>query len=190
MLIWFGAPSVNFSRFLLLDRDGVININRADYVKNIEEVEFYPDALEALGILRSRSVGVALVSNQSGIHRGFISWKDFWEMHEGVVRKVESCGGEISAAFYCPHRPDENCECRKPLPEMILSACRFFRISPERTYFAGDRETDVRAAANAGCEGIRICREGIGPSPECCESGARCYEDLLHTVLDLFPESG
>jgi len=190
MLIWFSAPSANNSRCLLLDRDGVLNKNRADYVKNIHEVVFYPDALEALGMLRARGVGVGLVSNQSGINRGLIPWSDFWEMHAGVVRRIEDAGGKISAAFYCPHRPDENCDCRKPHPAMLIAACRFFGASPDRTYFVGDSESDIEAAANAGCTGIRLCREDCRPAAQSREFTAPSYSSLLDAVVELFPEGG
>ena len=73
--------------------------------------------------------------------------------------RVEEYGGSIEAAFYCPHRPDEKCECRKPAPAMILAACRFAGIDPGQTFFIGDSDSDMRAAENAGCPGIRIRRE-------------------------------
>ncbi len=158
MIGWLGSAKPQYSRFLLLDRDGVLNVNRPDYVKSLAEVIFYPDALEALAFVERKSVGVILISNQSGLNRGLIGRDDFWEMHEGVIRRVEECGGAIQAAFYCPHRPDELCECRKPAPAMIFEACRFAGIEPGKTFFIGDSPSDMEAAENAGCQGIRIRR--------------------------------
>ncbi|HYA43871.1 MAG TPA: HAD family hydrolase [Syntrophobacteraceae bacterium] len=184
MLVWLGSPQPRNSRFLLLDRDGVLNEDRPDYVKNFEEVRFYPDALEALRFLRRSGAGVILVSNQAGIGRGLIRWDDFWEIHEGVIRHVEQHGGGIAAAFYCPHRPDDKCECRKPAPAMILVACRFAGIDPCRTFFIGDRESDMKAAENAGCPGIRICR--TSPQNGACASGEPYFTNLLDAVLSIY----
>ena len=85
MLAWLSSPQPEKSRFILLDRDGVLNVNRPDYVKSFEEVCFYPDALEALELLNRNGIGVILISNQSGVNRGLIHWDDFWGTHEGIV---------------------------------------------------------------------------------------------------------
>jgi len=187
MIAWLSSPQPVNSRFLLLDRDGVLNEDRPDYVKNFEEVRFYPDALEALRFLKGNDTGAILVSNQSGVNRGLIRWDDFWATHEGVVRHVEEHGGNIVAAFYCPHRPDEKCECRKPAPAMILAACRFAGIDPCHTFFVGDRESDMKAAENAGCPGIRICRVGdTAAQADECAPGESYFTTLLDAVLSVF----
>jgi len=190
MLVWLSSPQPKNSRFLLLYRDGVLNVDRPDYVKSFEEVCFYQDALKALKLLNCNGIGVILISNQSGINRGLIGWDDFWKTHEGVIRKVEGYGGSILAAFYCPHRPDEKCECRKPEPAMILTACRFAGIDPGQTYFVGDSESDMRAAENAGCPGIRICRSGDAAQIDICTSQQPCFfPTLLDAVLRIYGES-
>ena len=112
MLVWLSSAQPENSRFLLLDRDGILNVDRPDYIKSFEEVCFYGDALEAIKHLNRNDIGVILISNQSGVNRGLISWSDFWGTHEGIIRRVEEYGGSIAAAFYCPHSPDERCECR------------------------------------------------------------------------------
>lgn len=185
MLVWLKSPRTQNREFILLDRDGVFNKNSPEYVKSIAEVHFYPDALEALAILNRKNVSAIVISNQSGINRGLIAWDDFWEMHDGVIHKVEERGGEILAAYYCPHRPDEHCECRKPLPAMILAACRQFLIDPAETSFIGDSETDIQAAQKAGCRAIRLCREGTDQE-DCRESEAPVYSNLLDAVRDLY----
>jgi D-glycero-D-manno-heptose 1,7-bisphosphate phosphatase len=170
-----------------LDRDGVLNVNRPDYVKNFEEVCFYPDSLEALKLLKDNGTGVILISNQSGVNRGLIHWDDFWATHEGVIRQVEEHGGNIAAAFYCPHRPDEKCECRKPAPTMILAACRFAGVDPDRTFFVGDHESDMQAAKNAGCPGILICRAGNATrQTDACASGEPYFTTLLDAVSSIY----
>lgn len=190
MLAWLSSARPKNSRFLLLDRDGVLNVNRPDYVKNFGQLRFYRDALEALAFLNRNDVGVILISNQSGINRGLIRWDDFWETHEGVIRHVEGCGGSIVAAFYCPHRPEENCECRKPAPAMLLAACRFAGIDPDQTSYVGDYESDMKAAENAGCRGIRICRGGDGAPADICASEAPYFPTLLDAVLAVYGKSG
>jgi D-glycero-D-manno-heptose 1,7-bisphosphate phosphatase len=185
MLAWLSSAKPEYGRFILLDRDGVLNVNRPDYVKTLAEVRFYPDALEALAFLEGRGVGVMLVSNQSGINRGLIGWEDFREIHEGVIRRAEGSGGRIQAAFYCPHSPEEKCECRKPAPAMIFSACRHAGIDPGETFFVGDSESDMSAAENARCGGVRIYRgdsEGTGPgAPKELH-----FPTLLDAVLSLY----
>jgi D-glycero-D-manno-heptose 1,7-bisphosphate phosphatase len=160
MLIWTASPQRQPRSFLFLDRDGVINRDRPDYVKRWEEMEIFPDALEGLKWLQERSVGVVLISNQSGLNRGIISWEDFWAMHEKMVAAVRNAGGDLMAAFFCPHRPDEGCSCRKPAPGMIRAASRLFRIPEDRCFMVGDRWTDVEAGARAGCRAALVEREG------------------------------
>ncbi|MFZ2447145.1 MAG: HAD family hydrolase [Syntrophobacteraceae bacterium] len=187
MLIWLDSPPAGGRRFLLLDRDGVINENRPDYVKNIREFRTYPDALEALELLNRKGVSVVIVSNQSGINRGLIAWDDFWEMHDEMVRQVEQRGGRILAALYCPHRPDENCGCRKPSPAMIEAACRLFEVNPREMFFIGDHDTDIVAAHNAGCKGVRIWRESRGQAPANIETGGGpVFTNLLDAVLSIY----
>ncbi|MGA2400152.1 MAG: HAD-IIIA family hydrolase [Syntrophobacteraceae bacterium] len=189
MLVWLSSAQPENSRFLLLDRDGILNVNRPDYVKSFNEVCFYQDALEALKHLNRNDIGVILISNQSGVNRGLINWRDFWGTHEGVIRQVEDCGGSIAAAFYCPHRPDEKCECRKPAPAMILAACRFAGIDPDQTFFIGDYDSDMMAAENAGCPGIRVCRGGQAERTDICTPHKQYFTTLMDAVLSIYGEN-
>ncbi|MDA8308753.1 MAG: HAD family hydrolase [Deltaproteobacteria bacterium] len=186
MLVWLSSARPQYGRFILLDRDGVLNVNRPDYIKSLAELNFYRDALEALAFLERNGVGVILVSNQSGINRGLIEWEDFREIHEGVIRRVEECGGRIQAAFYCPHRPDEKCECRKPAPAMIFAACRYAGIAPAQTFFAGDSESDMKAAENAGCRGVRICRTDGEVTTGLCAPEEPNFPTLLDAVSSIY----
>jgi D-glycero-D-manno-heptose 1,7-bisphosphate phosphatase len=159
MLIWTGSPQRYPRFYLFLDRDGIINRDRPDYVKRWEEMEIFPDALEGLRWLREHSVGVVLISNQSALNRGIISWEHFWEMHERMVAGIRNAGGDLIAAFFCPHRPDEGCSCRKPAPGMIRTASRLFGIPVDRCFMIGDRWTDVEAAARAGVRAVLVERD-------------------------------
>jgi D-glycero-D-manno-heptose 1,7-bisphosphate phosphatase len=162
MLVWINAPQLPSRPFLYLDRDGVINKDRRDYIKHRREFEFYPDALKALRWLREHRIFVVLISNQSAINRGIITWEDFWDIHHWMLRGVRESGGDILGACYCPHRPDEGCSCRKPSPGMIETAAAVFQIPLTETFFIGDRSSDLLAARRAGCRGVLLDRLGGG----------------------------
>lgn len=158
MLVWTGSLNRPVKSCLFLDRDGVLNHDRPDYVKSWGEIVFYPDALEALRWLRERAIAAVLVSNQSGLGRGIIRWSDFWHLHERMVGTIRDAGGDLTAAFFCPHRPDEGCSCRKPAPGMILAAARLLSIPLESCFMVGDRPTDLEAMANAGGRAVLLVR--------------------------------
>jgi D-glycero-D-manno-heptose 1,7-bisphosphate phosphatase len=160
MIIWIKTPQRQSRRFLLLDRDGVINEDRPDYVKHRREFHFYPEALEALRWLRKQQVPVVIISNQSGLNRGIIAWEDFWDIHTWMLRGILDSGGDVLGACYCPHRPEEGCSCRKPSPGMIKAASEIFQFSPPETVFIGDRDSDMLAAKRAGCPGLILDRSG------------------------------
>jgi D-glycero-D-manno-heptose 1,7-bisphosphate phosphatase len=192
MIAWLDSSQPRSSRFILLDRDGVLNANRPDYVKSSREMRFYPDALDAVKLLNEYGVDVVITSNQSGLNRGIIGWNDFWEMHGAMVQAVEGAGGRILAAFYCPHRPDEGCSCRKPAPGMIRAACDLYRFAPRDAFLVGDSLSDLEAAENAGCTPVFLDREcvgGAGLPHVTAPAGSRCYSGAwpgghYHTLLD------
>ena len=185
MILWTADLERRFRRFLLIDRDGVINHDSPEYVKHWDEFRFYPDALKALAWLKTKKTAVIIVSNQSALHRGLMTYEDFFDLHHRMIAEIRKHHGEILAACYCPHRPEEVCSCRKPAPDLILAAASLYSIPLSETYFIGDRETDLLAARNAGCRGALLCREertdlGIFHDP--------VYRNLLSAVKDLFPE--
>lgn len=188
MIVWIDSLQIHSGTFVFLDRDGVINIDRPHYIKHWTEFHFYTDALEALRSLNEKRVNVVVISNQSVLNRGFTTWNAFWGIHSGMVQEIRKAGGNISAAFYCPHRPDENCTCRKPSPGMILAASRLLDIRLESTWMVGDRETDVMAANAAGCRPVLLDRapcEGL-PSAGCCrKDGIRSYRTLTDFALNI-----
>lgn len=158
MLTWINSHDPLPGAFLFLDRDGVINADSPDYIKSWKEYHFYPEALKALAWLKDRGVNVIVISNQSALNRRFMTYEDFWDMHTRMIATIEEAGGNILAAFYCPHRPDEGCSCRKPSPEMILAACKLFHVSPGDCFFVGDKPSDLLAAGRAGCTGVLLDR--------------------------------
>lgn len=189
MLIWVNSCTNHCQGHVFLDRDGVINHDRPDYIKAWHEVKFYPDALQALRRLQEKRIGAVLVSNQSALNRGLISRQNFWDIHERMMASLAAAGCRPAAAFYCPHRPDEGCRCRKPLPGMLESAARILHIPLRATVMIGDRATDLQAAFSAGCRPVLLMRENTPREapPEVLEApDHRRYLTLLEAVCDLF----
>ena len=141
---------------IFIDRDGVVNRNRDDYVKSWGEFEFLPGSLEALRMLAGRGVRVVVVTNQSAVGRGIISGEALEGIHRQMVAEVEAHGGRIDAVLCCPHAPDDGCDCRKPRPGLLLEATRRFRIDPAMSCFVGDNLCDLKAAQAAGIPFVMV----------------------------------
>lgn len=150
---------------IFLDRDGVINENRADYVKSWREFTFLPGALPALALLAQMNLPIIVVSNQSAVGRGVMRRRDVDAIHHRMIAGILKAGGRIDAIFYCPHRPEEACTCRKPQPGMLLAAAAQLQLDLTRSVFIGDAETDVQAAQQAGCYPLLV-RTGRGQREE------------------------
>ena len=139
-------------RAVFIDRDGVICRNRNDHVKNWEEFEFLPGALTALASLAQSELSVVVVTNQSIINRRMVSAETVERIHDHMVQAIEVAGGRVDLVTYCPHRPDEQCACRKPQPGLLLRAAEELELNLARSYVIGDAEADVRAGRVAGCQ--------------------------------------
>ena len=146
-------------KLCLLDRDGVLNVDKA-YLYKPEAVEWVEDSLKAIAWLNRKGIKVAVVTNQSGVARGYFSESDVIKLHIWMQEEVQKAGGSISAFYYCPHLPgapvkeyDRDCNCRKPKPGMILQALHDFGVKPENAFMAGDSPRDVEAAEAAGVRG-------------------------------------
>lgn len=160
MIVWIDPLRLAFrKKTIFLDRDGVINQDRKDYVKSPEEFVLRPEAVQALPLFVRLGFQLIVVSNQSGIGRGIITWDNFWKIHNRMIRHLRFYGCSPAAAFYCPHKPEDDCPCRKPKPEMIREAISTFDIPISECFFIGDSLSDMEAAARAGCRGIKIARE-------------------------------
>jgi D-glycero-D-manno-heptose 1,7-bisphosphate phosphatase len=146
---------------VFLDRDGVINRDRPDYVKSWEEFEFLPGVLEAFRVLASGPHLVVVISNQSCIGRGLVSRGTVDEIHARMTEAVRRSGGRIDAVYYCPHRPDEDCPCRKPRPGLILAAARELDIDLAASWLVGDDMRDLETAKAAGVRPVLV-RTGHG----------------------------
>lgn len=140
----------------LLDRDGVINHERADYVKQWSEFEFLPSALPALQRLATLGVPILVITNQSVIGRGLVSGATIQRIHRQAQDVIEKHGGRIDGFFVCPHHPDEKCACRKPKPGLLVQAASRFELELANCLFIGDSITDFQAAQAAGCQSILV----------------------------------
>ena len=147
-------------KLCLLDRDGVLNIDK-DYLHKVEDVEWVPGSMEAIAWLNRQGFKVVVVTNQSGVARGFFTEDTVRKLHGWMTAEVRKAGGEIAAFYYCPHLPgaavkqyDVDCECRKPKPGMIVQALRDFNVRPGNAFLIGDNSRDVEAAKAAGVTGF------------------------------------
>ena len=134
---------------VFLDRDGIINIDKK-YLYKIEEFEFCVGIFDTLRYLQNLDYLLFIVTNQSGIGRGYYSEKDFekltnWMLKEFLKQKIS-----IKKVYHCPHTPSENCDCRKPSPYMIKQAIKEFEIDPKNSWMIGDKPSDIEAGINAG----------------------------------------
>lgn len=137
-------------RAVFLDRDGVINRNRPDYVRSWLEFKFEPSARTALARLAQTEFVILVVTNQSGVGRGYMSAQEVDDIHNRMTAEVAKVGGRIDRVYYCPHAPKAACACRKPLPGMLVQASEEFQLDLSASYLVGDWVDDVRAARAAG----------------------------------------
>jgi len=115
------------AKLIILDRDGVINVDRDDYVKSAQEWEPLPGSLEAIALLTQAGYRVVVATNQSGIGRGFYTLQDLHAMHQKMADLLSQLGGRIDSIFFCPHVDADHCNCRKPLPGMYLEIAARYR---------------------------------------------------------------
>jgi histidinol-phosphate phosphatase family protein len=150
-----------FRGAVFLDRDGVINVDRRDYVKSWSEFKFLPQVFEALRLLKKNNLRVVVVTNQSAAHRGLMSISTLRKIHEKMLRAIETKGGSIEAIYYCPHTPAENCQCRKPKPGMVLKAKKDLKIDLSRSYLVGDSDKDVALGRSIGVKCVYISKKTL-----------------------------
>lgn len=143
-------------RAIFLDRDGTINADRPDYVKDWDEFRFLPEVLVALRRLARMDVDIIVVTNQSAIGRRVISAKVVSEINRRMVSEIERHGGRITAVYVCPHVPWAGCPCRKPKPGLLLRAAERHRIDLSQSFMVGNHISDAEAAEAAGCKPILI----------------------------------
>src|SRR6266705_5883033 len=139
---------------VFIDRDGTI-MQDADYCSDPQQVKIFPRVAEALRRLKSKGFKVIIITNQSGIGRGFFTVEQYRTVEAEVLRQLGD--GLIDATYFCPDVPGVPSKCRKPAPGMILQAAREHDVDLPRSFFIGDKEIDVECGHNAGVRTIRVC---------------------------------
>lgn len=160
---------------IFLDRDGVINIDKG-YVSKIEDFEFCEGVFEALKHFQKLGYLLILVTNQSGIGRGYYSEEDFQTLMDWVQKELLHVSIKLDAIYYCPHAPEAHCECRKPKSGMFKEALKAFDIDVNHSWMIGDKASDIEAAR---CVGIKETIF-IGTTPN--THAKYCVNFLLDTI--------
>ncbi|OAN48576.1 histidinol phosphate phosphatase [Chloroflexus islandicus] len=150
-------------RAVFLDRDGVINHNRPDHVKDWSEFQFLPGALTALRLLTNAGFRIFVVTNQAAVGRGLMSIETLEQIHARLRDIASYHGAQIDDIRYCPHRPEEQCHCRKPQPGMLEDLAARHRINCREAYLVGDALSDIAAGQRMGCQTILV-KTGRGAS--------------------------
>lgn len=139
-------------KLIIVGRDGVLNEFREDHIKSPDEWLAVPGALEAVSRLNHAGWHVVVATNQAGIGRGMIDMASVNAVNLHMLRRLQTVGGRIDAIFLCPHAPEEQCDCRKPLPGLMLDIGRRFGVDLRLVPMVGDTLRDIQAARAAGCE--------------------------------------
>ena len=148
-------------KLIILDRDGVINFDSAQFIKHPDEWKPIPGSLEAIARLTREGWRVVVSTNQSGLARGLFEMATLNAINDKMHRALAQLGGRIDAMFYCPHAADDNCTCRKPKTGMIKDISRRFSVDLREVYAVGDSLRDLQAFSDAGCKPILV-RSGKG----------------------------
>ena len=146
---------------VLLDRDGVVNEDRDDYVKNIRELRVFPQVPDCIKRLNDAGYRVIVVSNQQGVAKGLISEDDLQAIEDEITRQVASVGAKISGFYYCKHLSSQHCSCRKPRTGMLTQAAREHGIDLNESFLVGDTEKDMIAGKGAGCKTVLVLTGSI-----------------------------
>ena len=141
---------------VFLDRDGVINEERKDYVKDVSEFKLIEGSLDAIKLLKEKKFLVIIITNQSAINRGLLPVENLNKIHELLKIKLNKLNTFVDGIYFCPHTPEENCDCRKPRSGLLLKAAQEHNIDLKNSLMIGDSQTDILAAKNAGCNCILL----------------------------------
>ena len=140
---------------LFIDRDGTI-IKQIDghYISSIKQIELIENIFPAILMLQNEGYLVIIVTNQAGINKGILSNEQVDEINQHIIQLLKKQGIEISAVYVCPHKPEEQCKCRKPQPGLLLKAAKEHNIDLENSIIIGDTDKDTEAGLNAGLKKV------------------------------------
>jgi D-glycero-D-manno-heptose 1,7-bisphosphate phosphatase len=175
-----------------LDRDGVL-IKEINYLSSPDQVNVYPETIQALRLLKENNYVIIVVTNQAGVARGFFAENSVPKVHNEIDRQLKQFNLQIDHYYYCPHHPDGsvekyaiNCDCRKPMPGMILQAAKEYNLDLNASFLIGDKISDLLSAENAGCLGILV-ETGYGQKnkKEAIAKGFSVFSNIEQAVLSL-----
>ena len=174
------------NKAIFLDRDGTLNVDHG-YVHKIDDFQFIEGSIEALKKLKEMGYLLVLVTNQSGIARGYFSEAQFLQLTEWMDWSLADRGVDLDGIYYCPHHPQglasfrQDCDCRKPKPGMLLQGIRELNIDPEQSFMVGDKIEDLQAAEEAKVRYKILVKSGKTVTPE----GEQFADVVLNSLADL-----
>ncbi|RFD32667.1 D-glycero-beta-D-manno-heptose-1,7-bisphosphate 7-phosphatase [Pseudomonas sp. GL93] len=173
-------------KLLILDRDGVINHDSDAYIKSVEEWIPLPGSIEAIAQLSKAGWTVAIATNQSGIARGYYDIATLEAMHARLRTLVAEQGGEVGLVVYCPHGPDEGCDCRKPKPGMLKIIAEHYKVPLAGIWFVGDSLGDLEAAKAVDSQPVLV-KTGKGEKTQAknLPVGTLIFDDLAAVAAEL-----
>lgn len=177
-----GSKSMS-RRFVLIDRDGTLNVEK-HYLSDPDQLELYPGAGAAVRRLNQLGLGVVVVTNQSGIARGYFDLERLAEIHRRLDQVLAAEGAHLDGLYVCPHGPDEECACRKPRPGMILQAVADHGFDPARAFVIGDKEVDVELGHGVGAVSFLV-RTGHGAKAVATSRADYIVDDLAAAVAQI-----
>ena len=174
-------------RAVFLDRDGVINRKAAKggYVTRWEEFQFLPGVAQAISLLNRAGWSVIVISNQRCVAKGLLTIAELESLHRKMREALEGEGARLDAIYYCPHDKDPPCDCRKPLPGMLLTAAEEHQIDLKSSWMVGDTDSDMEAGRSAGCRTLRIIE-----TPPTQGTSAHCFAQTLFDASGKILASG
>ncbi len=149
-----GLP--DFSRYVFLDRDGVINVERGEYTTTIGQWRWAPGVFDGIKLLNDAGFHIIVITNQACIAKGLQTEAGLATLHKFMIREIRNRGGDILRIYHCPHQDSDGCSCRKPSPGLILRAAEDYGIDLYGTFMIGDSLRDMEAGRRAGTRTILI----------------------------------
>lgn len=171
-------------RFVLVDRDGTLIVDKV-YLADPDGIAFLPGVVDGLRALGAAGFGIVVVTNQSGVGRGYFGEEAVIAVHRRLAALLRAEGVVLDGIYHCPHAPEAGCDCRKPGTALIRRAARELGFDPAGNVFIGDGAADMGAAAASGMIGIQLCAPGQAPAP-----GAARAANFAEAVAMVLARSG
>jgi histidinol-phosphate phosphatase family protein len=181
------------NRAVFLDRDGTI-ARDVHYCRRPEDFVLYPNAAKVIRLLNNHGFKIIIITNQSGIAHGYFSEETLGEIHKKMRSELGREGARVDGIYYCPHHPDDNCECRKPRPSLILQATRDFNIDLKHSFVVGDLQKDIELGKAVGCRTILLSHLPLESSsnlvPDAIVSDLMALPDIIFKLQDDYGDAG